>query len=44
MAFADEGHEIAFKELLKVFPNASYTQLSDTIQQKCIIYFYARLE
>ena len=39
MAFADEEREAAFNELKKLFPNAHYEQLSDTIQQNALFIF-----
>ena len=39
MAFADEGRETAFANLKRVFPNAAYTQLVDSIQQNALFIF-----
>ena len=39
MAFADEGHEEAFKQLYRHFPNALYTQITDQIQQNALFVF-----
>ena len=39
MAFADEGKDPAFKKLQQHFPNASYYQLSDKIQQNALFIF-----
>jgi AraC family transcriptional regulator of adaptative response/methylated-DNA-[protein]-cysteine methyltransferase len=39
MAFADEGHEEAFKALHQHFPNAQYTQITDQIQQNALFVF-----
>lgn len=39
MAFADEGRETAFANLKRVFPNATYTQLVDSIQQNALFIF-----
>jgi AraC family transcriptional regulator of adaptative response/methylated-DNA-[protein]-cysteine methyltransferase len=39
MAFADEGHEDAFKALYRHFPNALYTQITDQIQQNALFIF-----
>lgn len=39
MAFADEGRDKAFANLQNVFPNASYTQLVDSIQQNALFIF-----
>jgi AraC family transcriptional regulator of adaptative response/methylated-DNA-[protein]-cysteine methyltransferase len=36
MAFADEGHEVAFKGLYKHFPSAQYNQITDQIQQNAL--------
>lgn len=39
MAFVDEGHEGAFKQLYRHFPNALYTQITDQIQQNALFVF-----
>lgn len=39
MAFADEGREVALVELLHHFPNATFEQLTDTIQQDALFIF-----
>ncbi len=39
MAFADEGREAAFAQLQSIFPNATYTQLVDGIQQNALFIF-----
>lgn len=39
MAFADEGRDTAFDILQKNFPNASYTQIVDSIQQNALFIF-----
>lgn len=39
MAFADEGRDKAFAGLYQIFPNASYTQLVDSIQQNALFIF-----
>jgi AraC family transcriptional regulator, regulatory protein of adaptative response / methylated-DNA-[protein]-cysteine methyltransferase len=39
MAFADNGDEAAFADLKERFPNATYQQLTDKIQQNAIFIF-----
>lgn len=39
MAFADESRETAFANLKRAFPNATYTQLVDSIQQNALFIF-----
>ena len=39
MAFADNGEDIAFNELVQIFPNAQYHQLTDQIQQQALFIF-----
>lgn len=39
MAFADENRETAFANLKRIFPNATYTQLVDSIQQNALFIF-----
>jgi len=39
MAFADEGREAAFTQLVSLFPNAKYTQVVDSIQQNALFIF-----
>jgi AraC family transcriptional regulator of adaptative response/methylated-DNA-[protein]-cysteine methyltransferase len=39
MAFADEGHDIAFANLQRSFPNAAYTPILDLIQQNALFIF-----
>lgn len=39
MAFADEGREAAFAQLVSLFPNAKYTQVVDSIQQNALFIF-----
>lgn len=39
MAFADDGYDTSFAELQKHFPNATYNQLVDKIQQDAIFIF-----
>lgn len=39
MAFADEGEELAFATLHKLFPNATYHQFADTLQQNALFIF-----
>lgn len=39
MAFADGGRETAFAQLQSIFPNSTYTQLVDGIQQNALFIF-----
>ena len=39
MAFADDGHDNAFADLQRHFPNATYNRLLDTIQQNALFIF-----
>jgi AraC family transcriptional regulator of adaptative response/methylated-DNA-[protein]-cysteine methyltransferase len=39
MAFADRGHDTAYAELLMQFPQATYIQLTDKIQQEALYIF-----
>lgn len=39
MAFVDQGREVALAELLDHFPNATFQQLTDTIQQEALYIF-----
>jgi AraC family transcriptional regulator of adaptative response/methylated-DNA-[protein]-cysteine methyltransferase len=39
MAFADDGHELAFEELRKRFPKAQYHHFMDMIQQNAVFIF-----
>jgi AraC family transcriptional regulator of adaptative response/methylated-DNA-[protein]-cysteine methyltransferase len=39
MAFADDGQEAAFAQLVSLFPHASYTQVVDSIQQNALFIF-----
>jgi AraC family transcriptional regulator of adaptative response/methylated-DNA-[protein]-cysteine methyltransferase len=39
LAFVDKGHDEAFMELYKHFPNAAYTHITDQIQQNALFVF-----
>jgi len=39
MAFTEEGHDAAFNELRSIFPNATYKQIVDSIQQNALFIF-----
>jgi AraC family transcriptional regulator of adaptative response/methylated-DNA-[protein]-cysteine methyltransferase len=39
MAFADQGHDTAYTELVTQFPQATYVQLTDKIQQEALYIF-----